>query len=238
MRSCPDKPSGRMTGRCAGTPRLAAKISSPIPAPGRGHRHARRTGQPRSAAYPGRTTSLSSAVPLGFGEEGAGQGPLGDRLDVVPRPPERGGDVVQLAAGRDAAHQPVVGVERHGEAQPVQPVDRVGGQRGVGAGLHVGRRRDLQRSPARRAPAAPPGPSVPSSAHLVGDPDAVPEPLGVRAVQRGADALDAVGLAGVDRAVRAGPDEHADGRRDAVGREADLRPGQVEADDARRPGSG
>ena len=31
MRSCPDKPSGRMTGRCAGTPRLAAKIAAAIP---------------------------------------------------------------------------------------------------------------------------------------------------------------------------------------------------------------
>ena len=47
-----------------------------------------------------------------------------------------------------------------------------------------------------------------------------------------------VGLAGVDRAVRARADEHADRRRDAVGREADLRarPGRTRR--RRRRGSG
>src|SRR3712207_5727622 len=31
MRSCPGEPPGRMTGRCAGTPRLAAKIAPGFP---------------------------------------------------------------------------------------------------------------------------------------------------------------------------------------------------------------
>ena len=173
MRSCPDKPSGRMTGRCAGTPRLAAKIAAAF----------RRGGWPCSPHAARRTPagrrSASSRVLLVLRRKARAIA----RSVTVSTSSQVQPNVLATSANslrhRHPAHQPVVGVEGDGEAEPVQPVDRVRGQRRVGAGLHVRRRRDLEghllvAHPLRqRAEGAVVG-------DLVGDPHTVAEPLGVR----------------------------------------------------------
>ena len=62
-----------------------------------------------------------------------------------------------LLAHRGAAHQPVVGVDGHPEAEPGEQPDRVLGDRVRGTGLHVGVRAHLERDPhvpdVRRQPA-------------------------------------------------------------------------------------
>ncbi len=208
-------------------------------------RYSQASSQDRRGIPAGRVAILTPAVrrtPAGRRRRAAGPAPRRTRTPAARARsvtvctsshdhPNVAGDGGELARDRHPAHQPVVGVQRDREAQPVQPVDRVGGQRRVRAGLHVRRRRDLEghllvaHPPGQRAERAVVG-------DLVGDPHAVPEPLRAGAVQGGADALDAVGLARVDGAVGRGAVEQVDGRGDAVGREPDLRAGQVEADHA------
>ena len=95
MRSCPDKPSGRMTGRCAGTPRLAAKMPRDSPR-GWPSPHAGSAAPRTRAARRSASSRFRSASP----RKAPGEGTLGDRLDVVPGPAERRGDVGDLAARR------------------------------------------------------------------------------------------------------------------------------------------
>ena len=81
---------------------------------------------------------------------------------VVEPDPERPMERRELAAERDPAHQPVVGVDGDPEAEPAQQIDRVLLDGGGGAGVHVGRRAHLERhapiahvgsEPAERHPA-------------------------------------------------------------------------------------
>ena len=60
-----------------------------------------------------------------------------DPLEVVERPAVGVGALRELAGHRGVAHQAVVGVERHAEAQSAQHADRVLGDRLADDGVHV-----------------------------------------------------------------------------------------------------
>jgi len=69
--------------------------------------------------------------------EGALHRVHGDPLEVIQRPTEGVGALRELASHRRVAHQAIVGVERHAEAQAAQHADRVLGDRLADAGVHV-----------------------------------------------------------------------------------------------------
>ena len=125
-------------------------------------------------------------------------------LHLAEADPERLVERRELGRHRDAAHQPVVGVERDPEAQPPEQVDRVLPDRGGGAGVDVRGRAHLERdSPIadeRRQPAQLHR-AVVADVDVVDDPDAVAQPLGPAELERLPDRRQPERLAGVDRDV-------------------------------------
>jgi len=84
--------------------------------------------------------------------EGALHRVHGDPLEVVERPAEGVGALRELAGHRRVAHQAVVGVERHAEAQSAQHADRVLGDRLADDGVHVRGGAQVVALPDRDAP--------------------------------------------------------------------------------------
>ena len=149
--------------------------------------------------------------------------------------PKRVGELHHLVRHRRVAHQPVVGVDRHPEAQPAQHPDRVLGDARAHARVDVGGRAQLERDAAvadvRRQTselllAAPAG-------DVVDEADAVSEAGGTAVLHGLPDAREAERLAGMDRRVEVLA-HHVPERVEMAGRRvAGLGAGDVEADDAR-----
>ena len=106
------------------------------------------------------------------------------------------------------------------------------GDRGRGAGLHVGRRAELERDLLVADIAGQPaehGLAVVAAADVVGDPHAVPDPVRAAELDRRPDRVRPGGLAGVDGVDGVLLPEVAEGGQEPLRREADLGPGDVEA---------
>ena len=147
-----------------------------------------------------------------------------------PRPRPAG-----TPAERGLAHEPVVGVHRHAEAEPGQQADGVVGDRGHRSHVDVRGRAQLQGAPAGRARRPPGGPRAwPPSPSAAMSTSGGPRAPGARRRTRAAPRRrrEPEGLAGVDRDVEVVAHHAREGVQVARGRVARLGAGDVEAADA------
>ena len=156
-------------------------------------------------------------------------------LHVVEPDSECLGDSLELRAQGHAAHEPVVGVDSDAIAQASQKVDgmlldRRGRSRlDVAGGAHLERHATVAH---KRGQAAELDRSVSVHRDVVDDSRAVTESLGAAPLERLPDRRQAEALAGVDRDVEVLPLDQLERVEVPRGREAGLRPGDVETDDA------
>src|ERR1700722_8086751 len=185
---------------------------------------------------PGLDDGVDQPQPLVERGERAPHGVDRPPLDVSPAVPEGLHQGVELRGQGDAAHQPVVGVDRDPEGQVAQQADGVFLDGGRGAGLPVGRRANFQRDAAVAdvaGQAAEGGDAVAGYPDVVDDADAVAEALGAAPLHRLPDRRQAEALAGVNGDVKVLPGHELEGVQVAAGRAAGLGAGDVEPD---RPG--
>src|SRR6476620_298107 len=109
---------------------------------------------------------------------------------------------------RGCAHQPVVGIDRNAEADPVKAMDRMLADGRHSSGLHIGGRahleRDLLIENVRREVAEHLAPAF-VLLNVGDDRDAMTDPIRAAHLHGFPDGLAALGLAGMNRVVRTLP---------------------------------
>jgi len=166
--------------------------------------------------------------------EGALHRVHGDPLEVIECPAEGVGALGELAGHRRVAHQPIVGVQRHAEAQAAQHADGVLGNRLAHARVHVGSGAELERhsSVAHELGETPEHLVTRHAADVVDDANAVPQSFGAAELQRLPNRRQSECLASVNGGVEVGALDELE-RIEMSGRwVARFGAGDVEADHA------